>query len=114
MVSDWPYTADAATVPSRETAQGPDGMADCVILFDGWPHTADAATVPSREAVPGLVGMADCIMIPDVFVQLFNEEYKKACELTSHAFLSGTDGARTHDLPHVKRTLIPAELRFLI
>ena len=25
---------------------------------------------------------------------------------------SGTDGARTHDLPHVKRTLIPAELRF--
>ena len=26
----------------------------------------------------------------------------------------GTDGARTHDLPHVKRTLIPAELRFHI
>ena len=25
---------------------------------------------------------------------------------------SGTDGDRTHDLPHVKRTLIPAELRF--
>ena len=29
-------------------------------------------------------------------------------------FFSGTDGARTHDLPHVKRTLIPAELRFHI
>ena len=29
-------------------------------------------------------------------------------------FLRGTDGARTHDLPHVKRTLIPAELRFHI
>ena len=28
--------------------------------------------------------------------------------------LRGTDGARTHDLPHVKRTLIPAELRFHI
>ena len=31
---------------------------------------------------------------------------------THHAPDSGTDGARTHDLPHVKRTLIPAELRF--
>ena len=28
--------------------------------------------------------------------------------------IRGTDGARTHDLPHVKRTLIPAELRFHI
>ena len=39
---------------------------------------------------------------------------KKACDHISHAFSSGTDGARTHDLPHVKRTLIPAELRFHI
>ena len=68
MVSDWPYTADAATVPSREAAQGPVGMADCVILFDGWPHTADAATVPSRKAAQGLVDMADCLMNPAITI----------------------------------------------
>ena len=64
----WPYTADAATVPSREAAQGPVGMADCVILFDGWPHTADAATVPSRKAAQGLVDMADCLMNPAITI----------------------------------------------
>ena len=68
MVSDWPYTAGAATVPSREAAQGPVGMADCVILFDGWPHTADAATVPSRKAAQGLVDMADCLMNPAITI----------------------------------------------
>ena len=39
---------------------------------------------------------------------------QRACESIHTLFLSGTDGARTHDLPHVKRTLIPAELRFRI
>ena len=33
--------------------------------------------------------------------------YPKAWE-----FSDGTDGARTHDLSRVRRTLIPAELRF--
>ena len=68
MVSDWPYTADAATVPSREAAQGLVGMADCIILFDDWPYTADAATVPSRKAAQGLVDMADCLMNPAITI----------------------------------------------
>ena len=28
----WPYTADAATVPSREAAQGLVGMANCFMI----------------------------------------------------------------------------------
>ena len=39
---------------------------------------------------------------------------KKTAVQWKAVFKSGTDGARTHDLPHVKRTLIPAELRFHI
>ena len=42
----------------------------------------------------------------------FQTQKKAAAYAT--ALLRGTDGARTHDLPHVKRTLIPAELRFHI
>ena len=38
---------------------------------------------------------------------------KKTPHLLMRCF-RGTDGDRTHDLPHVKRTLIPAELRFRI
>ena len=47
--------------------------------------------------------------LPHIILQML----KKAAAYAT-ALLRGTDGARTHDLPHVKRTLIPAELRFHI
>ena len=50
--------------------------------------------------------------------EIFNPDPVKSYASEKHSSLqypeSGTDGDRTHDLPHVKRTLIPAELRFHI
>ena len=84
-------------------------------FFDGWPHTADAATVPSREAAQGSVGMADCFILFAMHkLSLYSLNIKEKAAAYATALLRGTDGARTHDLPHVKRTLIPAELRFHI
>ena len=42
-------------------------------------------------------------------VFFFNEKKE---QFFRTALVYGTYGDRTHDLPHVKRTLIPAELRF--
>ena len=107
----WPYTADAATVPSREAAQGLVGMADCFMIWISYggcrdsPKPRSGAGTCRHGGLHSPVHVSPCITI---------KKTKKHVNKLHMLFFSGTDGARTHDLPHVKRTLIPAELRFHI
>ena len=67
------------------------------------PYTAALKTIRS------CAGTRRLFFMPSVHGSLLRAK-KEQSFLT--VLLRGTDGARTHDLPHVKRTLIPAELRF--
>ena len=103
-----------ASVPSREAAQGLVGMADCFILFAmhklslyGLNIKEKAAAYATFVEPTGLEpmtsrtssGRSSQLSYGSIFCSSSDKD-------------SGTDGARTRDLSRVRRTLIPAELRF--
>ena len=115
MVSDWLYTADAATVPSREAAQGLIGMADCLMLAS----ISTYFLIKNKKKHVIKHHMLFSVEPTGLEPMTSRTSSGRSSQLSYGSLFSyypgrdsGTDGARTRDLSRVRRTLIPAELRF--